>query len=195
VKIPYYDQNADEFFDRTVEIDVSEIRDVFLEFLPEGGSILDAGCGSGRDTKAFLNSGYLVQAFDVSTRMTQLASEFTGVEVIETSFLDYGSKTQFDGIWACASLLHVPRGDLLLTIQHLAKLLRIGGFFYASFKQGQAERFTDGRYFNDMDESLFDELLSGSELLEPEKIWITIDGRLKERERWFNTIFRRIEIK
>ena len=195
MKIPYYDQYAGEFFDRTVEIDVSEIRNAFLEYLPDGGSILDAGCGSGRDTKAFLNAGYLVQAFDVSTRMAQLAAEFTGVEVIETSFLNYGSKSQFDGIWACASLLHVPRGELFLTIQHLAKLLRIGGFFYASFKQGQTERFTGGRYFNDMDDSLFDELLSGSELLEPEKSWITIDGRLKERERWFNTISRRIDTK
>ena len=195
MKIPYYDQNAGEFFDRTVEIDVSEIRNAFLEYLPDGGSILDAGCGSGRDTKAFINAGYLVQAFDVSTRMSQLASEFTGVEVIERSFLDYGSKTQFDGIWACASLLHVPRDELFLTIQHLAKWLRVGGFFYASFKQGQTERFTDGRYFNDMNDSQFDELLSGSELLEPEISWITIDGRLKERERWFNTISRRIDTK
>ena len=193
--VPYYDQNADDYFDRTVGIDLSEMRNIFLEFIPEGGSILDAGCGSGRDTKAFLNAGYQVQAFDSSTQLTQLASEFTGVEVVDSSFLNYASKTQFDGIWACSSLLHVPRAELLLTVQHLAKLLRVGGFFYSSFKQGHTERFANGRYFNDMDASLFDELLSGSEWLEPEKIWITIDGRLKQRKRWLNTICRRIEIK
>ncbi len=191
----YYDQNADEFFDRTVEIDVSEIRNVFLEFLPEGGSILDAGCGSGRDTKVFLDTGFQVQPFDGSIKMAQLASKFTGVEAIHSTFLDYESVTQFDGLWACASLLHVPRVELMRTIQHLAKFLKIGGYFYASFKLGRTERYTDDRYFNDMDEDMFDELLSGSELLEPEKIWITIDARLKEQERWFNTISRRIEIK
>jgi len=195
VVVPYYDQNANDYFDRTVGIDLSEIRNVFLEFIPEGGSILDAGCGSGRDTRAFLDAGYQVEAFDASTQLAQLASEFTGVEVSDSSFLNYASKTHYDGIWACSSLLHVPRVELSITVQHLANLLRIGGFFYASFKQGQTERFADGRYFNDMDASLFYELLSESELLEPEKIWITIDGRLKQRERWLNTICRRIEIK
>ncbi len=192
--VPYYDQNADDYFDRTVGIDLSEIRNIFLEFIPEGGSILDAGCGSGRDAKSFLGAGYQVQAFDASTQLAQLASEFTGVEVVDSSFLNYASKTHFDGIWACSSLLHVPRAELLRTVHHLAKLLRIGGFFYASFKQGQTERFEDGRYFNDMDASLFDELLSGSELLELEKIWITIDQRLNGGERWLNTISRRIEV-
>ena len=74
INVRYYDRNTDGFIERTVGVDMSSLYAPFLEYVPKGGAILDAGCGSGRDAKAFLDLGYTVTAFDASKTMADLAS-------------------------------------------------------------------------------------------------------------------------
>ena len=110
--IDYYDSHAEEFFSGTIDADMSECRARFLAYLPRGKKILDAGCGSGRDILAFLEAGYEVEAFDASAELCRIASQKTGVAVRKQRFEDLPGEEAYDGIWACASLLHVDRQDL-----------------------------------------------------------------------------------
>src|SRR5450755_3222803 len=104
----YYDQHAAEFFADTVLVDMSRLHKRFLAHVPDGGLILDAGCGSGRDTKAFIEKGFRVVAFDSSARVAELAAGHTGQRVDVRQFADVTEQACYDGIWACASLLHLP---------------------------------------------------------------------------------------
>ena len=83
--VSYYDQNAQKFFSSTYQIDATELYDQFLPLLKSGSHILDAGCGSGRDTKSFIRAGFKVVAFDASPNLAELAGKHTGlvVEVCE----------------------------------------------------------------------------------------------------------------
>ena len=78
----------------------------FLRYLPEHGSILDLGCGSGRDTLAFLQKAYQVEAIDYSESLVKKAQELTGLPVRHQSFYELDEENKYDGVWACASLLH-----------------------------------------------------------------------------------------
>ena len=79
--IDYYNQNAKKFIDGTVSVDFRYFQDMFLELLPERARILDFGYGSGRDTKYFLEQGYMVDAVDGSSELCKAASEYTGITV------------------------------------------------------------------------------------------------------------------
>ena len=125
--ISYYDTHAQEFFDSTVHYDLSEIYALFLSHLPKGARILDAGCGSGRDSKYFLSQGYEVEAFDGSLELVKLARQFTGLLVHHKRFEDVVEREVFDGIWASASLLHIPQDALLSVLEKLKAALRPGG--------------------------------------------------------------------
>lgn len=77
--IDYYNQNAKQYYKSTVSLDFSDNRDRFLKYLPAAGHILDFGCGSGRDTKAFLKKGFLVTAVDGSKEMCKLATKLCAI--------------------------------------------------------------------------------------------------------------------
>ena len=83
-----------------------------MKYLPLGAKILDLGCGSGRDTKYFLQKGYDVVAVDGSIEMVKLSTEFTGKQTLHLTFDEINFNEEFDGVWACASLLHVPRNKI-----------------------------------------------------------------------------------
>ena len=106
--IDYYNKYAAKVFEETVDQDMSEIRTEFLNLLEEGDTILDLGCGSGRDSLIFYELGYDVTAMDASEEMCKLAEIHTGLEVLHMTFEEMDFDSVFDGIWACASLLHVP---------------------------------------------------------------------------------------
>jgi SAM-dependent methyltransferase len=110
--IAYYDKNGQEFAERTQHLDASTLYQPFLGLVPENGHLLDAGCDSGRDTRAFLERGYKVTAIDASETMVTLATRYTGQPVLKMRFKELSFCEVFDGIWACASLLHVPRHEL-----------------------------------------------------------------------------------
>jgi len=145
----YYSQNARSFFDSTVNVDMSALHEAFLTKLPARASILDAGCGSGRDAKAFADRGHKVPAFDASAKFASLATQHCGFEVAVRRFTDIDEVEAYDGIWCCASLLHVPSTELPHCFARLWRALRPGGCLHVSFKLGDGEREHAGRRFTD----------------------------------------------
>lgn len=190
----YYQLHAQRFFSETVDVDMSELYRPFVAHLKPGARILDAGCGSGRDAKAFREMGYEVEAFDASAELVELARQHTGLPVKQMRFEEVTEVERYDGIWCCASLLHVPLAELPGVMAQLAKALKPGGVWYLSFKYGSGEREKDGRRFTDMDESgvnVFIRYFNEFELIDS---WITDDSILRKDERWFNIILSKIQL-
>ncbi len=188
----YYADHADTFIQATIDADMSESRDHFLAYLPAGAHILDFGCGSGRDAKTFLESGYQVDAVDGSEELCRLAREITGIPVRQMLFQELAAKNLYDGIWACASILHLPKKELLDVVHRIAAALKPGGILYTSFKYGNFEGIRSGRYFTDFTEESLTEFWSESPALKITELWITQDVRPgREEERWINLLARR----
>ncbi|WP_192072956.1 class I SAM-dependent methyltransferase [Pantoea agglomerans] len=216
----YYRQNAQRFFTDTVSVDMSAHYPPFIDCLPPGAHILDAGCGSGRDVKAFSEMGFIVEAFDASAELVALARQLSGKPVAQMRFQDVDAVERYDGIWCCASLLHVSKAELPGVMTKLTMALKPGGVGYLSFKHGHGEREKDGRRFTDMDVAGLQKLIdgvntlggeilttnkigvkseAGSEdtavkrfALEIDKIWQTGDVRIgRGDEVWLNAIIRK----
>lgn len=188
--LKYYQDNAQTFFDGTANVDMSSLYETFTKHLTPGARVLDAGCGSGRDAKAFLGMGYQVEAFDASSAMVELAREHTGLPVQVKTFAEVDWKEEFDGIWCCASLLHVPAVELPGVMRRLADALKPGGVWYVSFKYGDGEREVDGRRFTDMDASNLQTLLNAVGGIEIISLWTTQDKRPLRDETWLNGVLR-----
>jgi SAM-dependent methyltransferase len=186
----YYDLNAEEFFDGTVNADMSHLYKEFLKNLDENACILDAGCGSGRDTKMFKSLGYNVVAIDASSEMCKLASEYAGVNVKHLKFQDISFVDAFDGIWASASLLHVPSSEMDLVLGKLKDSLKCNGILYASFKCGDFEGLRNERFFNDLTENTAREIFEKNDF-EVLKTWQTQDARPERNEKWVNILVRK----
>jgi len=184
----YYQLHAQRFFSETVDVDMSELYRPFVAHLKPGARILDAGCGSGRDAKAFSEMGYEVEAFDASAELVELARQHTGLPVKQMRFEEVTEVERYDGIWCCASLLHVPLAELPGVMAQLAKALKPGGVWYLSFKYGSGEREKDGRRFTDMDEAGFAEFLSGLSGIEVMECWQTHDQRPERDDSWINLV-------
>jgi SAM-dependent methyltransferase len=190
----YYHQNAGTFFAETVEVDMTPLYHRFMRLLPEQARILDAGCGSGRDARAFAELGHQVTAFDASAALVALAEAYLGQPVQCLRFQEIAWQEAFDGIWACASLLHVPASELPDVMARLRRAIEPGGILYASFKYGGGEREHHGRRFTDLDEPGLAALLRQVPDLEPVETWTTGDRRPgRESERWLNTLLRRTD--
>lgn len=189
----FYEDNAEKFVASTINVDISDLRKRFLNYVRSQGKILDAGCGSGRDGLAFKKMGAEVIAFDASAKMVAIASDTLGQSVLHLAFEDISFSDDFDGIWACASLLHVPKADLLSVFMKLSKALKLGGVMYVSFKYGNQERINDdGRYFVDLDEGGLADLLAQISSLEIVELWQTRDHRPgRASEMWLNGILRK----
>lgn len=153
MSIGFYEQNAEDFFNRSVDADMSVGHQEFVTRLPAGGRVLDAGCGSGRDALAFSRMGFEVTAMEASPRLAELARVHTGLPVEVMTFDDIVWRERFDGVWACASLLHVARADLPAAVRRLRDALKPGGVLWMSFKYGATERQAGDRRFTDLDEA------------------------------------------
>ena len=190
--INYYNQNAENFIANTQNADMHPTQERFLRLLDANTSILDFGCGSGRDTKYFLEKGYQVTATDGSAELCRLASEFTGIKVKEMLFDELDAMNQYDGIWACSSILHLPKKELLPVIQKMCEALKDNGVIYTSFKYGDFEGERNGRYFTDFTEKTFREVVEKIPELTIEEHWITSDVRPgRGEEKWLNLILRK----
>lgn len=216
----YYRQNAQRFFTDTASVDMSALYPYFVACLPPGARILDAGCGSGRDVKAFGEMGFDVEAFDASAELVALACQLSGKPVVQMRFQDVDAVEKYDGIWCCASLLHVSDAELPEVMTKLAIALKPGGVWYLSFKHGHGEREKDGRRFTDMDaaglqkqvegintvggdilakntmgirkEAGVEDVTGNRFALETAKIWQTGDVRVgRSDEAWLNAIIRK----
>lgn len=186
----YYDKNAQEFFDGTVNADMSIHHEEFLKNLEENACILDAGCGSGRDTKLFKSLGHNVVAIDASAEMCRLASKYSGVNVKNLRFQDITFVNIFDGIWASASLLHIPSNELYSVLGKLRESLKSNGVFYASFKYGDFEGIRNERFFNDLTENAARDLFEKNDF-KVLKTWQTEDSRPERNEKWTNILVRK----
>lgn len=186
--INYYQHNADSFFTATVAVDMSSLYAPFVEALTPPELILDAGCGSGRDAKAFAEMGYRVEAFDASSEMVARAARYSGLTVRQRSFSDISETARYDGIWCCASLLHVPEDELPGVMQRLATALKPGGVWYVSFKYGAGEREKEGRRFTDLDEAGLTALVAALADIDITRMWQTLDKRPDRSETWLNAL-------
>lgn len=156
--LEYYNKNADNFAKTTIDVNFYETQKLFQALLPEHGYILDFGCGSGRDTKYFLEQGFYVDATDGSEEMCHIASNYTGIQVRRLLFEDLDENKKYDGIWACSSILHLPKNELKAVFMKMFKALKEDGIIYTSFKYGDFEGERNGRYFTDFTEKTFEEL-------------------------------------
>lgn len=192
----YYNSKAKEFVSETVDVNFIETQDVFLSMISTGGKILDFGCGSGRDTKYFLSKGYEVDAIDGSEELCKIASEYTGIQVKQMLFEDLDVVEEYDGIWACASILHVKKNQLPDIIKKIANATKNDGIVYVSFKYGDFEGVKNGRFFTYLTEESFGEILDEIPELIIEKSWISADVRAERREeQWMNMLLRKQEIR
>ncbi len=192
----YYDHHATTFIATTRDVDMSETRGRFLaavQSLPDGSErILDAGSGSGRDALAFSVLGHNVEAFDASPAMVLATQAHAAVPTRIMQFEDFAWEHPFEGIWACASLLHVAEVDLPGVIDRLAAHLVIGGALYLSFKHGTGERMKDGRLFTDMTAERLRALLGGSGSFGQPDIWHSRDCRPgRASEMWVNSVVKK----
>ncbi len=189
--VVYYRQNANAYFEGTRDVDMTAFHERFLRLLPHKAEILDAGCGSGRDSRAFLDLGHQVIAFDASPELAALAEKVTGEPVQVMRFDEVGWVDRFDGIWACASLLHVPIVDLPGILRLFHRALKTDGILYASFKYGTNDRVVGGRRFTDMDEDRLAQVLDQTSPFTATDIWVTHDVRPgRDGERWLNVLLR-----
>ncbi|MBB5183952.1 class I SAM-dependent methyltransferase [Catenisphaera adipataccumulans] len=191
--IDYYNQNAERFAAGTVDVSFTTTQDRFLGFLPAHGKVLDFGCGSGRDTKYFLDHGYSVDAVDGSEELCKLASQYTGIEVRQMYFNELDERSVYDGIWACSSILHVPFVELHEIFQRMKTALKTGGVMYTSFKYGNFEGMRNGRYFTDLTEQTLQNLIDQIPDLVIVDEWISNDVRPdRASEKWLNTIIKKV---
>ncbi len=189
--IDYYNQNADSFVQGTVSVDFKETQDKFLKLLT-GKKVLDFGCGSGRDTKYFLESGFDVTATDGSEELCKSASTYTGIQVKHMLFQDLNEVDCYDGIWACSSILHLPKDELKIVIKKMSGVLKPNGIIYTSFKYGNFEGERNRRFFTDFTLEVFKDFISDVKDIVIEEYWITRDVRPgREEEKWLNLILRK----
>jgi len=189
--IDYYNKYADEFTVSTFKVDMESLYQPFLAELQEGTRILDVGCGSGRDTLAFKNKGYQVDAIDYSEELVKKVTRLTGIPIKLQSFYEIDDYEAYDGIWACASLLHCERNHLKEVIGKLVSALKPNGVLYMSFKHGKGDREKDGRQFIDLNEAQAEFLLNHFEGITQTKQWLTVDQRPDRQEKWLNLLWKK----
>ena len=191
--LDYYNKNSEEYFNSTLNVDMTNTYKEFLKLVPEGGKILDLGCGSGRDSINFMKLGYEVTAVDGSKELAKKASALLGKEVIASTFEELELKEKFHGIWACASLLHIKREDLKIVLNNLYNNLEDNGVFYMSFKYGEKEYVDDkNRYFNCFTDESIISFINENTKFNILDLYITEDklGRVNE-VKWLNVICKR----
>lgn len=188
--LDYYNKNSEEYFNSTLNVDMTNTYKEFLKLVPKDGKILDLGCGSGRDSMNFMKLGYEVIAVDGAKKLAKRASVLLGKEVIVSTFEELELKEKFHGIWACASLLHIKREDLKIVLNNLYNNLEDNGVFYMSFKYGEKEYVDDkNRYFNCFTDESIISFINENTKYNILGLYITEDklGRVNE-VKWVNLI-------
>lgn len=190
--VDYYDKNTDLYIKNTFYCDMSESYKIFLKYLDPCASILDAGCGPGRDSLFFLKEGFKVSAFDNSQAMVDFASTTTGLKVDKKSFLDITYKNQFDAVWASASLLHVSKDNMSQAFKNLYDSLKANGILYCSFKRRTNDFKSGDREFTCFDELSIKVFINKLSLFDILELYISNDKREdRDNELWINAILRK----
>lgn len=191
--LDFYNQHAKEYFFQTVKADLSATYKKFLPFIKKEGLILDLGCGSGRDSYYFKQNGYQIVAVDGSKELATQASLLLGKPVLNQLFEDIQFNEEFDGVWACASLLHVSAKELPSILIKIRESLKKEGVFYISVKEGEGSGVEDGRFFQYYSPSQFHHLISQCGGLKIETAWSHTELRDEgNKVVWLNVIGRKL---
>ena len=190
--ITYYNQNAEEYFNNTVNVSMQELYDQFEAYLKPGNKILNLGCGSGRDSRYFLSKGYDVVSVDESKEMCRLAEKYIGRGVRNITFAELDYNNEFDAVWASASLLHISKNNLPEILRKIYCALMSHGIIYSSWKYSGEDRIINGiLYYNYREESIFSEFDSMS--FNIESSWLTGDN-MGRRDKWINIIAKKRKV-
>ena len=194
----FYSNNAKAYYDDTFANDVNKIRDRFLSALSSTNTdnqhILDLGCGAGRDSKVFIDAGFTVTALEASKELALLAEEHIGQPVLNMRYQQLNAKNTYDGIWACASLLHCPKSQIEYVMQNCIDALKEGGVFYFSFKHGEGERLDDwDRFFNDYTLESLKALISKFVELDVIELWQEAELLRGKDQTWINGLVRKVK--
>ena len=190
--LSYYSKNSRSFYEATINADMSQIYESFLPLIPLGGTILDFGCGTGRDAKAFIEAGYHVDAIDGSIEMVKFARTFCNIDVKHLLFEDYSPDKLYDGIWACASLLHLSKYELCQIFPKLHDSLERDGILYTSFKYGNFEGIRRDRHFTDFTEEDFLIFIKDFDFIIIDMFVSSDVRRERNEEKWLNVFLKRI---
>ena len=190
--LSFYNTNTSSFVKSTQSVQMTEAWSRFTAKLPTSSFILDFGCGSGRDTKYFLEHGYQVEAIDGSEELCKVATAYTGITVKKQLITELSEVQKYEAVWACSSILHASSDELVIIIKKIWIALKNIGVFYTSFKYGTFEGERNGRYFTDMTEESLSSLLTKVNGFNIEEQWITSDVRPgREEEKWLIVILRK----
>ena len=187
--LSWYRDNAIQYAEETRNSLVLDALWEFLSRMKEGGTILDYGSGSGRDSAYFLDKGFSVDSLDGSAEMKAQAERLFGIKVKLASFLSLEEKEKYDGIWAQASILHLEEHDLRVALTLIERALKRDGVFYSSFRKGEEDGYENGRWYTNMTERRFLSFLPAS--LYVEKIWESQDVRPGVNRTWLSIICRK----
>ena len=191
--IGFYNEHALQYAAGTLPSDMSRLHDDFLSLLPHCGVILDLGCGSGRDSRFFIDRGYSVVAVDGSMELCRLAAKTIGQPVVCRDFREYEPEDPLVGIWACASLLHLTPEEISGVVNRLAVHLIPGGCFYMSFKYGTFSGERNERFYTDMNETSLLRLLDSIPALSLIRQKVTEDVRPGHAgEKWLNVFCKKL---
>lgn len=187
-----YDTNANQYIESWLTANMKTQYDAFLSLIPPGCHILDGGCGSGRDTLYFLQHGYSVSAFDSSIEMVKYAQSFTGVPIERLRWQDLNYIEAFEGVWASATLLHIPRRDMKDVFMRIHLALKHNGILFASFKDKAKDFASEGRFFTAYNRDTMQDFLKDLNLFDTISITETHDSRKgRTDEIWLNVLARK----
>lgn len=187
--LKWYKENADKFLKQSLTVDMTALYKAFLKYVAPGGKIMDLGCGSGVASLYFIQNGFDTLPVDGCREMCEAATKLTGRQARNILFDELDYENEFDGIWACSSLLHVPKKEMPKILTLIKYALKEGGILYASYKYGEKERKKNGRSFSDYTEEALKALVHEVGGLQILDLWVTNDARpQKANEKWVNVI-------
>ncbi len=193
--IDYYNRYAVPYYEETVTVNMEEIMEPFLELLPENAEVLDLGCGSGRDTILLEEHGCYVTPLDGSKEMCKLAEVYTDKEVLLMRYDEMNFDEVFEGVWACAALVHLTTEQMRDTLQKIVHALKPEGILYFSVHKGDRDGIYGGRYFKDYSKRELMNLLDAIPELELEELWTTVDVRTNKIDRkWLNVLAKKVNV-
>ena len=187
----YYESNAERYAAETISVDMSEQYQRFLPLLKDGVKLLDVGSGSGRDACYFQKQGYQVTALEPSKNLCREIRKVFSGEIMCSDIQNYQPAERYDGIWACASLIHLQEEEVLQFFEKIDQYLDDNGIIYISGKNGiPTGKVEDGRFFLEFTEQLVEKILTVNKQLKLEQLWYTEDVRGRRGFRWLNVVLR-----